>query len=136
MIQRFRWVVSVNSIITVLISQIQTDLGSKLVPISFLFRKNYFIHVYTNSFTNSSLYYYILLKPITKTLVNVSSPRGPPTALLPLTLCFWGCKKQLKAPPVSPFFLPSLLGNWKPLSIGAGARPHLQLIFHTAALKL
>lgn len=59
MIQRFRWVVSVNSIITVLISQIQTDLGSKLVPISFLFRKNYFIHVYTNSFTNSSLYYYI-----------------------------------------------------------------------------
>lgn len=84
-------------------------------------------------FNNSSLLSYILLKPITKTLVNAPSPRGLPTALLPLTLCSWGCKKQLKAPPVSPFLLPPLLDNWKPLSIGAGVRPHLQLIFHTAA---
>lgn len=82
---------------------------------------------------NSRLQDYISPKPITKTLVNVSSPRGPPTALLPLPLCFWGCEKQLKAPPVSAFLLPPLLGNWKPLSIGAGVRPHLQLIFHTAA---
>lgn len=83
--------------------------------------------------TKSWLQDHILLKPITKTLVNVLSPTGPPTARLPLTLCFWGCKKQLKAPPVSAFLLPPLLGNWKPLSIGAGVQPHLQLIFHTAA---
>lgn len=73
------------------------------------------------------------LKPITKTFVKVSCPRGAPSALLPLTPYYWGCKKQLKAPPVSAFPLPPLLGNWKPLSIGAGVGPHLQLISHTDA---
>lgn len=83
--------------------------------------------------TNFWLRNYISPKPITKTPENVSSPWGPPTALIPLTLRSWGSKKQLKSPPVSPFPLPPLLDNWKPLSIGAGVRPHLQLIFHTAA---
>lgn len=73
------------------------------------------------------------LKPITKTFVEVSRPGGAPSALLPLTPYYWGCKKQLKAPPVSAFPLPPLLGNWKPLSIGAGVGPHLQLISHTDA---
>lgn len=90
--------------------------------------KTYYI-----SFTKSRLLDYISLKPITKTVVNGSPPRGPPTALLPLVLSFWGCKKQLKAPPVPPFLLSVLLDNWKPLSIGAGVQPHMQLIFHTAA---
>ena len=79
----------------------------------------------------------MILKPITKTVVNVSSPRGPPTALFPLVLCFWGCKKQLKVPPVSPFLLPLLLDNWKPLSIGAGVSTSSTAdISHSCPLKL
>lgn len=64
--------------------------------------------------------------------MNVSPPSGLPSALLLVTLCFWGWKKQLKAPPVSPLLLTPLLGNWKPPSIGAGGQPHL----YTAAPEI
>lgn len=52
-----------------------------------------------------------------------------------LTRSCRGCEKQLKVPPVSIFCRSALLRNWKPLSIGSGVGPHLQLIFHTDAPK-
>ena len=71
-------------------------------------------------FTNSCLENYISPKPITKTMVDVSSPEDLPQ-LWSLSRYAPGFpKKQLKSPPVSPFPLPPLLDNWKPLSIGAG----------------
>lgn len=54
---------------------------------------------------------------------NVSAPSGAALLL--------GLQKAIKGATCFSVPLPPLLDNWKPLSIGVGTRPHLQLIFHT-----